>query len=289
MLQCTAILPMCTAQLLKTRREIDTVLKKILREQKMPPRLRRAVSYALFSGGKRLRPFLLVECASFFGVPQHRSLLAGAALECVHAYSLVHDDLPPMDNSNKRRGKPSTHKAFDEATAILAGDALLTLAFEILSRPAVHPDPRVRTELIIELAKAAGATGMVGGQMLDPELEGRYGKQKTTLKRIRTMQTRKTAALFSFACKAGAILGNATKKERSSLEQFGLLFGEAFQIADDLADAKKDRASGKATFVTRTNETKARTEFRRLTRKAQNELNPFGKKARILTKYLMSF
>ena len=266
----------------KTGREIDTVLKKILREQKMPPRLKKAVVYAIFSGGKRLRPFLLVECAALFAVPRKRALLAGAALECVHAYSLVHDDLPAMDNSNKRRGKPSTHKAFDEATAILAGDALLTFAFEILAEPAVHPDPAVRAELITELAKAAGASGMVGGQMLDLEIEGRFTKQKPSLKQIRTMQKLKTAVLFSFACKAGAILGRAPKEQRDALENFGLLFGEAFQIADDLKDAKADKAASKTTFVTAIGKEKAQAELRRLVQKADDDLNPFGKRVAML-------
>ena len=273
---------MHSAQLYKTAREIDAVLKKILREQKMPSRLKKAVYYALLSGGKRLRPFLFVECASLFKVPRSRSLLAGAALECVHAYSLVHDDLPTMDNSATRRGKPSGHKQFDEATAILAGDALLTIAFEILASSAVHPNPRIRAELITELARAAGASGMVGGQMLDLEVEGRYGKQKFSLKQIRTMQKLKTAALFAFASQAGAILGNAPKKQRQALERFGLSFGEAFQIADDLKDAKADKAARKTTFVTKVGKEKAQAELKQLVQNAASSLKPFGKKVEIL-------
>ena len=257
-------------------------LRTILREQNVPPRLKKAMEYALFGGGKRLRPFLLVECSSLFHVLRRRAIFASAALECVHAYSLVHDDLPAMDNAATRRGKLSTHKKFDEATAILAGDALLTLAFEILSSPAVHPDPVVRLELIAELAKAAGASGMVGGQMLDLEVEDRYAKQKPSLKQIRTMQQLKTAALFSFAGKASAILGDASKKQREALENFGTLFGEAFQIADDLKDTKADMAADKVTFVTFVGEQKARAKLGRLIQRAKNELKPFGKSAGIL-------
>lgn len=276
---------MNSVRLLRTKREIDALVARLIEREPASARLKKVMRYAT-SGGKRVRALLLVECAALFGVPRKRALLLGAVLECLHAYSLVHDDLPAIDNSDTRRGKPSTHKAFDEAAAILAGDALLTLAFEILTRPTVHPDSSVRAELINELSKAAGAGGMVGGQMLDLELEGRYKKQRPTLQKIRTMQQLKTAALFAFACKAGAILGGASKKHRRALENFGRSFGEAFQIADDLADAKVDRDNGKVTLVTFAGENKARSEFRRLVQEAENELKQFGKKAEILTSIL---
>lgn len=252
----------------------------------MPKRLKDAMRYALFSGGKRIRPFLLSESASLFHVPSRRALYAGAALECVHAYSLVHDDLPAMDNAGMRRGKPSVHKKFNEATAILAGDALLTLAFEILSRPAVHRDATIRAELIQELSKAAGASGMVGGQMLDLELEGRWRKKKPTLKTVRVMETLKTAKLFSVACEAGAILGRASQKDRVALARYGLLFGQAFQIADDLADVKADKAARKITFLTAHGQKAARTERARLIKQAEEALLPFGKRANSIRDYL---
>ncbi len=279
---------MHSARLLKTVQDIDTLLTKLLEGQRTPVRLKKAMRYAVFSGGKRLRPFLLVACASLFRVPRRRALLAGAALECVHAYSLIHDDLPAMDDADWRREKKATHKKFDEATAILAGDALLTFAFEILARPAVHVDGTIRTELITELAKTAGAKGMVGGQMLDLEADGRYTKQKMSLNKIRTMQQLKSAALFSFACQAGAILGSASKKERKALELFGRSFGEAFQIADDLIDIKADTAAGKVTLGTIAGKKSAQAELRHLVQKAQNALKPFGQKTILLKAALHS-
>src|SRR4029077_9243565 len=175
-----------------------------------PKRLLDAMRYAGLGAGKRFRPFLVVESAALFGVPRQQALSVGAALECVHCYSLVHDDLPAMDDDALRRGRPTLHKAFDEATAILAGDGLLTLAFDILSRPQTHPNAAIRVELISALAKAAGVGGMAGGQMLDLAAEGRFanGRQRPLdFADIKILQSMKTGALLSFACASGGILG----------------------------------------------------------------------------------
>jgi len=243
-------------------RKFDRLLPLLI-PQATHPRLKSAMRYAT-SGGKRIRALLLIECATIFKVPRGHSMLAAAAIECLHAYSLIHDDLPSMDNAATRRGKASVHKKYDEATAILAGDALLTLAFEILARTAVHPDPNVRTELIESLAKAAGQRGMVSGQMMDLALEGRWSKKKSSIKSIQQMELLKTAKLFSAACEAGAILGQASKKDRAALAKYGLLFGQAFQIADDLKDIEEDQKSGKKTFVTVVGEKQARMQSQQL-------------------------
>ena len=209
-----------------------------------PERLAAAMRHAALGPGKRLRPFLLIESARVFGMTGEGVVMAAAALECVHCYSLVHDDLPAMDDDDVRRGRPTVHRAFDEATAILAGDALLTLAFGILADPATDPDARVRGELIAGLAAAAGAEGMVGGQMLDlAAATSRPGDEA-----IRRMQAMKTGALFRYACEAGAILGHASAEKRNRVADFGAALGLAFQIADDLIDATgSPKKAGKAT------------------------------------------
>ena len=222
----------------------------------LPPqgRLVAAMRYAALGPGKRLRPFLVIESAALFDVPRAQALRVGAALECVHCYSLVHDDLPAMDDDDLRRGRPTAHRAFDEATAILAGDALLTYAFEILAAEATHGDPAVRLALISGLAKASGQAGMAGGQMLDIEAETRV---TSSLSDIMLIQSLKTGALFHFACEAGAILGKA---DPAPLRQYADNIGLAFQIADDILDVEstpqalgkatqKDKGKGKATFV----------------------------------------
>jgi farnesyl diphosphate synthase len=261
-----------------------------------PARLLDAMRYASLGGGKRFRPFLVVETAALFKVPRARALMAGAALECVHCYSLVHDDLPAMDNDDLRRGRPTVHKAFDDATAILAGDGLLTFAFDILSRPDIHPDGSVRSELINALARAAGIGGMAGGQMLDLAAEGRFadGKpQQLAEREIATLQAMKTGALLRFACLGGAILGEATAQQRKAVESYGRAVGEAFQIADDLLDVKgdaatvgkptgKDAAAGKATFVGAFGVEQARTRLEALVREAEAALAPFGPDAALL-------
>src|SRR5262249_41982490 len=183
-------------------------------------------------GGKRLRPFLVVESAALFAVPRQNALMAGAALECVHCYSLAHDDLPAMDNDDLRRGRPTAHKAFDEATAILAGDGLLTLAFDILARPETHPDGEVRLALVCALARAAGLGGMVGGQMLDLAAEGRFDAAPPALgeQDVKTLQAMKTGALLRFGCLAGAIFGTATPSQSSPLHRCGARVGASVSL-----------------------------------------------------------
>jgi farnesyl diphosphate synthase len=222
--------------------------------------------------------------------------MAGAALECVHCYSLVHDDLPAMDNDDLRRGQPTAHKAFDEATAILAGDGLLTLAFDILSRLETHPDAAVRIDLVGSLARAAGLGGMVGGQMLDLAAEGRFAGNvplKLDENSVRMLQAMKTGALLRFACTAGGILGSANAAQRKALERYGSAVGQAFQIADDLLDLEgdpalvgkqtgKDAVAGKATIVGVLGVPGARARLKELVAEAENALAPFGKTAEIL-------
>jgi len=285
-----------------TAKDIDDLLDRLLTttpvpgEQARPARLIDAIRYSSLGGGKRFRPFLVVECAGLFEVPRPQALMAGAALECVHCYSLVHDDLPAMDNDELRRGQPTAHKAFDEATAILAGDGLLTLAFDILSRTQTHPDPAVRIELVNALARASGLGGMVGGQMLDLAAEGRFtgnGPQRLDEEGVRTLQAMKTGALLRFACQAGGMLGSATPQQRKALERYGSAVGQAFQIADDLLDLEgdtalvgkqtgKDAEAGKATMVDILGPAGAKTRLRELVAEAEQALAPFGASAAIL-------
>ncbi|MEM7214907.1 MAG: polyprenyl synthetase family protein [Pseudomonadota bacterium] len=201
-----------------------------------PGRLVHAMRHSSLDGGKRLRPFLVMESAALFGVSPEESVFAASALECIHCYSLVHDDLPAMDNDDLRRGKPTTHKAFDEATAILAGDALLTLAFDVLSRKQTHPDASVRSELVQLYARNAGLGGMVGGQMLDLEAESKTPDAME----ITILQSMKTGALLRCACVTGAVLGGAEQAQRMGLLQFGNQIGNAFQLADDILDVTSD-------------------------------------------------
>ena len=198
---------------------LDQLLAAVPAEQELarPQRLLEAIRYATLGAGKRFRPFLVVESAALFGVPRARALAVGAALECVHCYSLVHDDLPAMDNDALRRGRPTVHKAFDEATAILAGDSLLTFAFDVLSRVETHPNAAVRIELVTALARAAGLGGMAGGQMLDLAAEGRFDggrPQRLDEAEIVTLQAMKTGALLSFGCHSGGILAEAAPRSR---------------------------------------------------------------------------
>src|SRR4051812_19838519 len=219
-------------------KETDALLDRLLEaspareELDRPARLLDAMRYASLGAGKRFRPFLVVESAALFGHQRERALMAGAALECVHCYSLVHDDLPAMDNDELRRGRPTAHKAFDEATAILAGDGLLTFAFDIVSRPETHPDPAVRVALVTALARASGLGGMAGGQMLDLAAEGRFAEGRALRlaeKEIALLQAMKTGALLRFACRAGGILGEANAAQREALEHYGAAVGQAFQ------------------------------------------------------------
>lgn len=264
-------------------------------ERARPQRLMESMRYASLGGGKRLRPFLVVETAALFKAPRERALMAGAALEFVHCYSLAHDDLPAMDNDDLRRGRPTAHKKFDEATAILAGDGLLTLAFDVLARPETHPNAAVRIALVAALARAAGLGGMVGGQMLDLAAEGRFdGKaQKLGAADVKLLQTMKTGALLRFGCLAGAILGEASPEKREALDRYGTVLGEAFQIADDILDVEgdaatvgkatgKDAAAGKGTFVTALGLDQAKARLKDLVAQAEAALAPFGRDADIL-------
>jgi farnesyl diphosphate synthase len=288
------------ARLSAVAAETEAMLDKLLagkpagNEAMRPPRLLEAMRYAALGGGKRVRPFLLGECASLFGANRAGALLAGCALECVHCYSLVHDDLPAMDNDDLRRGRATAHKAFDEATAILAGDGLLTFAFDLMARQEVHADARVRADLVLELARAAGIGGMAGGQMLDLAAEGRFaGAKPLGESDIVTLQAMKTGALLRFACRAGAILGQADARAMSNVDRYGAAVGQAFQIADDLLDvegdaatigkaAGKDAAAGKATLVSALGVKGARAKLDTLIADAETALVSFGAKADIL-------
>jgi farnesyl diphosphate synthase len=289
--------PRFTDRLAGTARDIETLLDRLLSpvalssETARPPRLVAAMRHAALDGGKRLRPFLVVETAALFDVDRTGALMAGAALELIHCYSLVHDDLPAMDNDDLRRGRPTVHKAFDDATAILAGDALLTLAFDVMARTEVHADAAVRIALVLELARASGLGGMAGGQMLDLAAEGRFDSKKAlSEKEIITLQAMKTGALIRFACNAGAILGKAEPAERKSIAQYGSAIGQAFQIADDLLDvegdaktlgkaAGKDAAAGKATLVATLGVAKAHDRLNELVEEASSALASFGEKS----------
>jgi farnesyl diphosphate synthase len=231
-------------------------------EMARPARLIEAMRYASLGGGKRFRPFLVVESASLFKVPRHNALMAGAALECIHCYSLVHDDLPAMDNDELRRGQPTAHRKFDEATAILAGDGLLTFAFDLLSREDTHADAAVRIELV-------------------------------SADEVRLLQAMKTGALLRFACRAGGILGRASAVQREALTRYGTAVGEAFQIADDLLDIEgdpalvgkstgKDNAAGKATFASVLGLAGAKKRLGELVGEAEAALAPFGAAAAML-------
>ena len=251
-----------------------------------------AMRYASLGGGKRLRAFFVLAGATLFRVGAVPALRTASAIEFVHAYSLIHDDLPAMDDDDLRRGKPSCHKQFDEATAILAGDALQALAFEVLADKDTHGDPAVRASLVSELAKAAGAHGMVGGQMLDLLAEQRSAEEMSIGAIIR-LQRLKTGALISFACSAGAILGKAAEPMRNALSAYAHDIGLAFQIVDDLLDVEgdagvigktpgKDAAAGKATFVSILGLERARAQASMLARQAAAHLEPFGDAAKLL-------
>ncbi len=210
-----------------------------------PGRLLDAMRYSTLGGGKRLRPFLVAETARLFGAGGEGPLRAGAALEMIHCYSLVHDDLPAMDDDDLRRGRPTAHRAFDEATAILSGDALLTYAFDVVADERTHADPAVRAALVLGLARASGLGGMVGGQALDLEAERAQAPHEAGF--VMRMQSMKTGALLLFGVEAGAILGGADAAERDALRRYGRALGACFQVADDILDTESDAATlGKA-------------------------------------------
>ena len=280
-----------------TAADTETLLARLLSDDPLPDEIVRprrvmdAMRYSTLGGGKRLRPFLVVESAAIFGVPRDAALLAGAALECIHCYSLIHDDLPAMDNSELRRGRPTLHKEYDDATAILAGDGLLTLAFDIISRDEIHRDPTVRLLLTRALARASGIGGMVGGQMLDLAGEGRFGDREPV--DVARLQQMKTGALLRFGCIAGAILGQASKQDYQALDDYGRALGEAFQIADDLLDVEGDAAAlgkqtgqdaalGKTTFVTQLGIDGAKQRVRDLLAGADAALSGFGARGDVL-------
>jgi len=278
------------AALAETSREMDRILEKLL---PVPGgrhgRVQEAMRYAVFAGGKRLRPFLVATSAKLFDVPARSALRVAAALEAMHTYSLVHDDLPCMDDDTLRRGKPTTHVQFDEATAVLAGDGLLTLAFEILAGPETHPSAEVRCQLVAGLARAAGSEGMVGGQMMDMQAPDETHDAADVV----TLQRLKTGALFEFACEAGAILGQAGADIRETLRAYARDFGLAFQITDDLIDTigsanaagksvGKDKDQGKATLVSIHGIEGARAEAEKLAGRAAARLAGFGVEADLL-------
>lgn len=258
-----------------------------------PERLVAAMRHAMLGGGKRLRPALVLAVARLFGVEGEGPLRAAAAVECVHGYSLVHDDLPAMDDDDLRRGRPTVHRAFDEASAILAGDALLTLAFDVLADPATHDDPAVRAELVLALARASGLGGMAGGQMLDLGAEGRFGDgrpQALSEDEILRLQAMKTGALIAVSADMGAILGRAPRDKRNALGRYSRALGAAFQVADDLLDAEgeaasvgkatgKDAAAGKATLIGLLGLEGARARLAALTAEALAALEAFGPEA----------
>jgi len=274
----------------ETAEDMAKTIDRLLPESNLPEgRLFDAMRYATVGGGKRLRPFLVMQSAKLFNVDLSRARRVAAALEMIHCYSLIHDDLPAMDNADLRRGKPSVHIQYDEATAILAGDALLTLGFGILTDAKTHEDPRIRCELVSLLAKASGGCGMVGGQMLD--LIGE--EEDFDIGEISRLQRMKTGMLMAFACEAGAILGKSDEAHRKALRNYAFDLGLAFQVTDDILDveadplttgkpANQDEAAGKATFVTTLGREEARMRAEMLVAQACRHLHIFGERADML-------
>ena len=267
--------------------DVTLTLERILKMHDEPEaKLIEAMRYAALDGGKRVRPYLTLATADMFNVNKERALQVAAAIELVHCYSLVHDDLPSMDDDDLRRGKPTCHNKFGEATAILAGDALLTEAFEVLSGAGAHSDPSVRSDLVMALAKAAGHEGMVGGQMLDLIAESEDLNRPETVR----LQRMKTGMLIAVSCEVGAILGEASESAKHALNAYAHNLGLAFQITDDLLDAEgnvetvgkktgKDKEAGKSTFVSLLGIERARNQAEDLVVQACEHLDFFGKKA----------
>nr|WP_244644632.1 farnesyl diphosphate synthase [Azorhizobium oxalatiphilum] len=265
-------------------------------ERRRPDRLMAAMRHGALDGGKRLRPLLVAETAALFDVPLEGAITTAAAIECVHCYSLIHDDLPAMDNDLLRRGRPTVHVAYGEATAILAGDALLTLAFDLLTGEDAHKSPAVRIALVRLLARASGLGGMVGGQMLDLAAEGRFADGvplDLDIPEIRDLQAMKTGALLAASVEAGAIIGGAGPEACAALAAYGTALGAAFQIADDLLDVEgtseamgkqvgKDSEAGKATLVSALGVPAAREVLASLVTEATHALTPFGAKGETL-------
>jgi farnesyl diphosphate synthase len=265
---------------------VDATLEAVLpRPHGRQARVQEAMRYAIFAGGKRLRPFLVLHSARLFGVDDSRSLRVGAAIEALHTYSLVHDDLPCMDDDDLRRGRPTTHIAFDEMTAVLAGDALLTLAFEILSDARTHPSAEIRCNLIARLAEASGHDGMIGGQVIDMLADSAFGVDDVV-----NLQRLKTGQLFEFSCEAGPILAGASADDRARLRAYAEEMGVVFQITDDLLDVTstaektgkavgKDADMGKQTLVTLLGLEGARAEAQKRAQAAVAALGPYAAKA----------
>jgi len=277
--------------LYQTDKNIRKVLQNILDEQNRVVRTQQASISAIMNGGKRLRPFLVIETAKLFDINDPRILRIASAIECVHCYSLVHDDLPSMDDDDMRRGQPTLHKKYDEATAILAGDGLLTLAFEILADEKTHKDSDVRAKLCLELAKASGLNGMVGGQMYD--LQAESSTDLLNMQEIKNIQNLKTGKLIQCAVKIGAIVGGANAQQIQCLQNYASNIGLAFQVTDDLLDAlgdeivmgksvRKDGAKNKATFVSLLGADKTKKFAYNLIESAKLELEIFGEKGQTL-------
>ncbi len=279
----------------KTVEGVNKTISRLLPETDLAEsRLFDAMRYSVLNGGKRLRPFMVMHSASLFNVDPARARRAAAAVEFLHCYSLVHDDLPAMDDSDKRRGKATTHRKYDEATAILAGDALLTLAFETLADRDTHSDPHVRIELVRKLAIASGGHGMVGGQMLD--LIGE--REEFDLGTISRMQRMKTGQLFAFACEAGGILGKADDVHKKALCNYAYDLGLAFQVTDDVLDveadpndtgkpANQDQEAGKSTFVSTMGKEQAKMRAEMLVHQAIRHLHVFDGRAEMLKELAM--
>ncbi|MER8463226.1 polyprenyl synthetase family protein [Mesorhizobium sp. M1409] len=281
--------------LIRRAAAVEVLLRRLLDDRALsgeiarPDRLMAAMRHGVLNGGKRLRPFLVMESAAIFSADGEAALRVAAAIECVHCYSLIHDDLPAMDDDDLRRGQPTVHMAFDEATAILAGDALLTLAFDIIAGEATVLPAERRAALVLALARAAGAGGMVGGQKLDLEAEQAPPDEAGIIR----LQAMKTGALIRFACEAGALIAGAPAEDRERLAEFGSAIGLAFQLADDLldltADASqmgkatgKDAAAGKATLVALHGANWARSQLHGLVEQAHALLEPYGDDAQLL-------
>ena len=272
------------------QKEVDKTIKSLLPSGKgIEKKLFEAINYSILSNGKRLRPYLVIQSSRLFDVDHKNALRVASSIEMIHAYSLIHDDLPSMDNDILRRGIPTTHRKYNEATAILAGDSLLTLSFEILSYNLTHNDSKIRCELIYELARAAGANGMVAGQMMDLEAENK----KLSIGVITRIQRLKTGALIAFSCNAGAILGRAEKKYKFALQGYAHDIGLAYQIRDDLLDVtstakklgktvNKDKKAGKKNFVSILGKDRAKKQLEILGNQAIEHLEVFDNRADML-------
>lgn len=269
---------------------LDTLIPRV---QGPEARLMSAMRYAALGGGKRLRPFLVLETGRLFGVDERCLLRVAAALECIHTYSLIHDDLPCMDDDDLRRGRPTVHIAYDEATAVLAGDALLTIAFEILADPQTHADPNIRIALVGRLAEASGARGMVGGQMMDMIAE----ELGDDIAAVTRMQRLKTGMLITYAVEVGALMGRASDEAKHALSAYAHDLGLAFQITDDILDAEgsteevgkavgKDADKGKATFVSLLGLDGAKQRVILLASQARAHLSMFGARAQYLNQII---